>query len=141
MYEEVVAGFTVQLGPAHTETLRTKGNLATLLMEMGEWAQARRLFEEVVAGQTAQFGPAHIDTLRTKANLAILLKHRWGSERRRGGCTRRWWRGRRRSSARPTQTLCGPRPTWRACWMRFGNGRRRLCKARPCSGGKAARTE
>ena len=29
---------------------------------------------------------------------------RWGSGRRRSGCTRRWWRGRRRSSGRPTYT-------------------------------------
>ena len=63
MHEEVVAGFTAQLGPAHPNTLRTKGNLAVLLMQMGELAEARRLYAEVVAGQTALLGLAHPDTL------------------------------------------------------------------------------
>ena len=63
-------GQTAQLGPAHADTLRTKGNLAALLMEMGEQVEARRLNEEVLAGQTVQLGPAHPDTLATKGNLA-----------------------------------------------------------------------
>ena len=52
----MLAGQTAQLGPAYVGTLRTKGNLATLLDEMGEDAEARRLCEEVVAGQTALRG-------------------------------------------------------------------------------------
>ena len=58
-----------QLGPAHSNTLLTKGNLAVLLKQMGEQVEARRMFEEVLAGQTAQLGPAHSNTLRTKGNL------------------------------------------------------------------------
>ena len=74
LYEEVVAGQTAQLGPAHANTLLTKGNLASLLDKMGEWAEARRVYEEVAAGQTVQLGPAHTSTLITKMNLAVLLK-------------------------------------------------------------------
>ena len=73
LYEEVVAGFTAQLGPAHVDTLATKNNLALLLMQMGERAEARRMYEEVVAGLTAQLGPAHTTTLKSKGNLATLL--------------------------------------------------------------------
>ena len=73
MIEEVLAGQTALLGPAHTDTLLTKGNLAGLLEEMGKRAEARRLLEEVVAGQTAQLGPAHTDTLNSKAGLAEVL--------------------------------------------------------------------
>ena len=45
LYEEVMAGRTVQLGPAHLDTLRTKGSLAILLKEMGERVEARRMYE------------------------------------------------------------------------------------------------
>ncbi len=44
-YEEVVAGCTAQLGADHTRTLTTKGNLASLLKDLGERAEARRLGE------------------------------------------------------------------------------------------------
>ena len=36
MYEAVVAGYTAQLGPDHTDTLRAKNNLAILLKALGE---------------------------------------------------------------------------------------------------------
>ena len=32
MLEEVLAGQTAQLGPAHPDTMRTKGNLAIMLV-------------------------------------------------------------------------------------------------------------
>ena len=73
LYEEVVAGQTAQLGPAHSDTLQTKGNLAILFKEIGELADERRLYEEVVAGRTAQLGPGHVDTLNSKAALAAVL--------------------------------------------------------------------
>ena len=66
-------------------------NLAALLEEMGERAEARRLYEEVVAGETAQLGPAHTSTLRTKYNLATLLAccRRWGNLKKPCCCSRR----------------------------------------------------
>ena len=54
-------------------TLETKNNLANALSDVGEWAEARRLYEEVLAEETAQLGPTHPDTLLTKGNLATLL--------------------------------------------------------------------
>jgi hypothetical protein len=74
LYQEILAGVTAQLGPAHTSTLATKMNLASLLRDMGERAEAKRLYQEVVAGETAQLGPAHTSTLMTKNSLAILLR-------------------------------------------------------------------
>ena len=68
----MVAGQTAQLGPAHTDTLLTKNNLALLLSDMGERAEARQLLE-VVAGYIAQLGPAHVDTLNAQASLAAVL--------------------------------------------------------------------
>ena len=50
LYEAAVTESTAELGPAHSDTLTTKGNLALLLQTMGEWAEARRMCEEVVAG-------------------------------------------------------------------------------------------
>ena len=73
MYEEVVAGFTAQLGATHTSTLAAKMNLAILLKNLGESAEARTMYEEVVAGYTAQLGATHADTLGAKMNQAGLL--------------------------------------------------------------------
>ena len=42
--------------------------------EMGERAEARRLFEEALAGLATQLGLAHADTLHTKGSLAALLE-------------------------------------------------------------------
>ena len=97
-----MAELTVQLGPAHTDTLHFKGGLAILLEEMGERAEARRMYEEVVAGQTsepaggdggpcwspatvpspeevvagftAQLGPEHPHTKRAAENLATCVR-------------------------------------------------------------------
>jgi hypothetical protein len=52
--EEVFVGQVEQLGPNHASTLLTKGNLAVLLMEMGELVEARRVCDEVLAGWTEQ---------------------------------------------------------------------------------------
>ena len=64
-----MAGQTAQLGPAHWDTLTTKGNLATMLQKTGGRAEAWRLYEEVLVRQTAQLGPAHPVNLATKDNL------------------------------------------------------------------------
>ena len=44
-----------------------------MLADLGETAEARRLYEEVIEGQTAQLGGSHSSTLTTKGNLALLL--------------------------------------------------------------------
>ena len=54
-------------------TRETKIFLANGLSDVGQFAEARRLYEQVAAAQSALFGPAHPETLGTKCNLAILL--------------------------------------------------------------------
>ena len=44
-------------------TSATKNNLAIALKDMGQFAEARRLYEAAVAGHTAELGPAHPDSL------------------------------------------------------------------------------
>ena len=80
MYTVVLDGFTEQLGPAHADTLRTTCALATMLDEMGEYAEARPLFEAAVEGQTVQLGATHMETLMTKGNLAEMLVRTAGPE-------------------------------------------------------------
>ena len=51
-----------------------KMGLANQLQELGEVAEARRLYEAVVEGCTQQLGAGHTYTLKAKMNLAILLQ-------------------------------------------------------------------
>ena len=53
--EEVLAGQTALFGPAHSDTLATKGNLAILLDEMGEGVEA---LVQRTAGQRRERGKA-----------------------------------------------------------------------------------
>ena len=76
---EVLAGQTAQLGPAHTDTLRTKGNLACLLAQTGDLAGARPLFEEVAVGLTAQLGPTHPHTQQAMQCLAGVRRRELGA--------------------------------------------------------------
>ena len=75
LYEEVIEGYTMQLGGQHTATLFAKSNLAALLKNLGEPDEGRRLCEEVIEGYTAKLGGQHTDTLGAKNDLAVLLKH------------------------------------------------------------------
>ena len=70
LYEEVIEGFTAQLGASHTETLLTKSNLANLQQNMGEVDAARTVLEEVVEVSVAQLGDSHRFTQFAKAALA-----------------------------------------------------------------------
>jgi hypothetical protein len=75
LYEEVIEGYTAQLGGQHTATLFAKSNLAVLLKNLGEHDEGRRLCEEVIEGYTAKLGGQHTDTLGAKKDLAVLLRH------------------------------------------------------------------
>ncbi len=44
-------------------------NLATLLQDLGERDEARRLYTEAIDGRTAQLGAPHADTLDAKMNV------------------------------------------------------------------------
>ena len=56
------------------EKLHNVDRLASMLRDLDETAEARRLYEEVIEGQTAQLGGSHSSTLTTKGNLALLLE-------------------------------------------------------------------
>ena len=78
LYREVAPGFTAHCGPQDVWTLRSKANLANLLM--GEDTaeaklQAKALYLEVVVGWTAQYGAQHKQTLLSKMGLAAALAH------------------------------------------------------------------
>ena len=53
--------------------LRTKLQVANLLQNLGDTADARALFEEVIGGYTVQLGPEHTRTLLAKYNLHCLI--------------------------------------------------------------------
>ena len=75
LYYEVVAGKTEHYGPAHVQTLRTKGNLAILLKNEGtpeSVAEAKRLYYEVVTGFERDLGPEHPHTRMMQGNLSEL---------------------------------------------------------------------
>jgi hypothetical protein len=56
----------------------SKNNLAAALNQVGQNAEARRMYEEVIEEWTALYGGGHIETLRTKGNLADLLSWQIG---------------------------------------------------------------
>jgi len=61
------------LAPDHTDTLRTRNNLAYWLGRAGLVEEAISRFEELVVDYTRVLGPDAPDTLRTRHNLASLL--------------------------------------------------------------------
>ena len=53
--------------------LHNVNGLALMLADLGETAEARRLYEEVIEGRTAQLGGSHSSTLTTRVNFAVFL--------------------------------------------------------------------
>ena len=70
---KVVLGLQNKLDHTDPHLLSAMNNLAVLLDDLGERAEARAKYEAVVAGYTAQLGPDHTSTLTAKMNLAILI--------------------------------------------------------------------
>ena len=58
------------LGPDHPHTLTTRTNLAYMLGEAGQPAQAAAQLRELLTDRLRVLGPDHPDTLTTRANLA-----------------------------------------------------------------------
>lgn len=56
------------------EDLRTAGQVAILLDESGQTAEAKAMYEEVIAGYTAKLGADHVDTILAKMNLGLLYE-------------------------------------------------------------------
>ena len=68
--ERSVELYDANLGPEHTDTLRSKSSLAYLYGAQAKYDQAERLSLDVVKGQTARLGADHPDTLTSKNDLA-----------------------------------------------------------------------
>ena len=69
-----MAGYEKALGPDHTSTLSTVGNLANLLSGQGKLDEAQAMYDRALAGQEKTLGPDHTSTLNTVNNLGGLLK-------------------------------------------------------------------
>ena len=61
------------LGADHPNTLRTRGNLASLLGEAGQVEEASAQFRELLDAQQRILGADHPNTLGTRGNLASLV--------------------------------------------------------------------
>ena len=61
------------LGDGHRDTLTSLDDLASVLAESGQLAEAAEIYERVVAGRTSLLGPAHA---RTAASAEALAKVR-----------------------------------------------------------------
>ena len=69
----MIAGQSEHYGKDHVNTLRTKGNLATLRWQQGHIDEARDTFRQVVAGyQQQQLSPEHPWLVWAKGKLAEL---------------------------------------------------------------------
>jgi hypothetical protein len=60
-------------GPEHADTLSAKHNLAVVLDEQGEFAEARYRYEKVLQARERLLGPEHPDTLATRRGLEECL--------------------------------------------------------------------
>ena len=69
LYEQVIAGYTSQLGTDHTSTLDTKYNLVLLLETTGELEEAFRVCQDVVDGYALAYGAEHAETVDAKEML------------------------------------------------------------------------
>ena len=69
LYEEVIAGYTSQLGADHTDTLDAKYNFVLLLESTGELEEALRVCQDVVDGYTLAYGAEHAETVDAKEIL------------------------------------------------------------------------
>ena len=61
------------LGEDHPSTLRSAGNLAVDLTQLGEYEAARELDEDTLARRRRVLGEDHPDTLDSAGNLAVDL--------------------------------------------------------------------
>jgi tetratricopeptide (TPR) repeat protein len=70
LYEEALVLMKGELGPDHSDTLRTMDLLAFTHYRLGRQADALKLREQRLALIKAKFGPDHLDTLRSTYTLA-----------------------------------------------------------------------
>lgn len=86
--ERVVALRERLLGPDHPELATSLMNLAWVLEDLGEFAQARPLHERVLAIEERAVGPAHKDIAQALMNLGLLSRAEGDYETARNYCQR-----------------------------------------------------
>ena len=95
------------VGKDHPDTLRALGNLAVLLNDKGDFAEAESLCQRALQAQKCVLGPDHRDTLTSLNNMARMLE-------RLSQCSACWQRqrwGRLRLKARTNAMM------WSARWL------------------------
>jgi hypothetical protein len=72
LFEDVVKGRKVKLGPDHAHTLAAMDNLANAYRTAGRLPEALALFEETLTRMREKLGPNHPDTLAAMNNMALV---------------------------------------------------------------------
>jgi tetratricopeptide (TPR) repeat protein len=72
MLVSALQGYEEALGPKHTSTLQTVGNLGILYMNQGKLAEAEAMYTRALQGYEEALGPKHTSTLQTVGNLGLL---------------------------------------------------------------------
>ncbi|MDU0289714.1 tetratricopeptide repeat protein [Saccharothrix longispora] len=83
LYEQAEQQLAAALAPQHEllggedpDTLKTRGDLASVLTTQGKFDAAEAEFHVVLAAQVKTLGSAHPDTLDTRSRLAVALRAR-----------------------------------------------------------------
>ncbi|CAK7199271.1 hypothetical protein SEUCBS139899_001946 [Sporothrix eucalyptigena] len=74
MLQRALQGFEKALGPDHTSTLSTVGNLGRLYKDQGRLPEAEAMYQRALQGFETALGPDHTSTLDTANNLGSLYK-------------------------------------------------------------------
>jgi tetratricopeptide (TPR) repeat protein len=74
MYVQALDGKEGAVGPEHTSTLSTVGNLGLLYRDQGNLAKAEEMLLRARKGYEAAVGPEHTSTLDTINNLGLLYQ-------------------------------------------------------------------
>ncbi|MCJ1232044.1 hypothetical protein MMC12_008725, partial [Toensbergia leucococca] len=79
LFKQVIEMKTRVLGPEHSDTLTSMGNLAWTFQDQGRWKEAEGLHERVMEAMKRVSGPEHPNTLIIMNNLAGTFRNqgRW----------------------------------------------------------------
>jgi tetratricopeptide (TPR) repeat protein len=73
LFQKAVASDEKNFGEDHPSTAISYNNLASVLQDLGEYAQAKTLLQKAVASDEKNFGEDHPTTAIHYNNLAIVL--------------------------------------------------------------------
>jgi hypothetical protein len=72
MCQHALNGYEKRLGPDHTSTLGTVGNLGNLYADQSKRKEAEEMYQRALNGYEKALGPDHTSTLDTAHNLGYL---------------------------------------------------------------------